>query len=64
MPKIKSIAELKRDIAATEKQLAKLATQRKTTARQLANVDREIAALSGEAIAPTRKGKKKAAPPV
>ena len=61
MPKIMTIAELRSELAAREKKLAKLQAQREELAKQLVDVDREIVALNGKAIAPARKARKKAA---
>jgi len=48
MPKMPTIAELQAALAATEKQLAKLQAQRDTLAKQMAEIDAEIAALTGD----------------
>ena len=60
MAKITSIAELRRLIQIKEKQLATLQSQRGKAAKDLAAIDREIAALTSEARAKkTRKKRKK-----
>ena len=56
MPKIKTIAQLRAELAAREKQLAKLQTKRARLAKQLDAIDRQIAALGGDG----RRGPKKA----
>ena len=60
MPRIKTIAELRREIAVREKRLAQLQNQRKGLAKRLAGLDREIVALSGEAVVQRPSGRKKA----
>jgi hypothetical protein len=61
MPRIRTIAELRRALANSEKQLATLAEQRKKAATALSAIDRKIAALSGAAVGapPTKKAAKK-----
>ncbi len=61
MPTTRSIADLRRELAAKESQMAKLRAQRDKVAKQLAGLDRQIAALGGEA-APARKPARKRAP--
>ena len=62
MPKTKTIAELKRELQAKQKQLKALATRRTSLAAALAAVDKKIASLSGAATprkpAAGRKAKK------
>ena len=58
MPTTQSIADLRRELAARERQVAKLRARRDKVARQLADLDRQIAALAGEA-APARKPERK-----
>ena len=53
MPVIKSIEQLRDELRAKEKQLKKIRAKRAKLAKELAAVDRRIAALSGEA-APAR----------
>jgi len=60
MPKTQSIADLRRKLSAKQRQMAKLRARRAKVAKQLADLDRKIAALAGEA-APTRKPKRKKA---
>lgn len=61
MPRTQSIADLRKELAAKEGQMARLRAQRAKLAKQLADLDRQIAALAGEA-APARKPKRKKAP--
>ncbi len=65
MPKKMTIAELKQEIAARERQVKRLLAQRGKLAKQLAGVDRQIEALGGEEPAarkrPGRKPSKGAA---
>lgn len=49
MPRIKSVTELREELAVKVRQLAELTAQRKTLARGLAALDKRIAALGGEA---------------
>lgn len=67
MPKTMTIAKLKREIAARERQVERLLAQRGKVAKQLADVDRQIEALGGEVPAakkrPGRKPSKGAAKP-
>jgi len=61
-PRTKTIAELKRELAAKERQLDKLQADRKKLQRQLDVIDRQIVAMGGEApAAPARRGRRKAA---
>ena len=65
MPRMMTIAQLKRAIAAQERRVAGLVAQRAEFARRLAAVDREIVAMGGEVPkAGKRPGRKpaKAAP--
>ena len=48
MAKTLSIADLRRELAAREKQVARVRAQRDKVARRLAGIDRKIAALGGE----------------
>ena len=48
MPRKMTIAELKREIAARERQVEGLLARRQKVAKQLAEVDRQIAELGGE----------------
>ena len=59
MPKTKTIAELRQQLVAKEKQLKALTARRKKITTQLSAVDREIAQLGGKAT-PVKKTKKKA----
>ena len=63
MPKIQTIAELKKQLSAKRKALTVLAAQRKKLAGRLAAVEKKIATLTGEAPAgkPPRKKRAKAA---
>ena len=63
MPKTKTIAQLRRQLALQERRLARLTTRRGTLARQLRRVDREIASLAGGPAkpGPRRKDRKKVA---
>jgi chromosome segregation ATPase len=54
----KTIAELRREIQAKERQLGKLETQRRKLARQLDAIDRQIAGLVGKK-APSKKAPRK-----
>ena len=56
MPKTMTIAQLRAEIAARESQLGKLQAQRDDLTKQLAEVDRDIAALGGGG----RRGPRKA----
>lgn len=47
MPRTRTIAELRAELAASEKQLAKLQAQREKLAKQTDRLDRDIAILSG-----------------
>ena len=58
MAKRGSIADLHRQLAAREKEVHKLAVQRKGLAKKIEDVDRRIVALTGEA---PKKGLKKVA---
>ena len=58
MPKTKTIAELRQQLALKERQLKALTARRTKIAAQLSAVDREIAQLGGKA-APVKKTKKK-----
>ena len=55
MPKVKTIQQLKKELRAKEANLTKLSAQRKRLAVRLADIDRRIAALEGEA---PRRGRK------
>jgi hypothetical protein len=58
MARMMTIAELRKELAAKKNQLAKLRTQRDKIAKQLAVVDRRIAALDGEPVdAMPKRGK-------
>jgi len=57
MPKITSIQYLERQLAQKQKQLKALNGRRSTLAVELAQVDRQIAALLGEAPKPSKKAK-------
>jgi len=61
MPRTRSIAELHKELAAKEGQLAKLRAQRGKLARQLTGIEREIAVLDGRPVKIKRKGRKKVA---
>lgn len=62
MPKIKTIAELRRELLAKEKQLSKLRKQREKLAARLRGLDKQISGLAGEPAAkPRRKAAKKRA---
>ena len=57
-PRIKGINELRRELAAKEKELAELLARRKKLAKRLAAVDKTIAALGGEVpAAKPRRGR-------
>ena len=58
MPKRRTIAELRREIAARRQQLSKLRKQRERLAARLRALDKQIGGLAGE---PTAKPRKKAA---
>ena len=61
MPKAKCIAQLRRELAATQRQLVRLRWRRAKLGTQLARLDRQIADLTGgPAAAPAAK--KRAAP--
>ena len=47
MPRTRTIAEIRTELAAKEKQLAKLKARRSGLAKQLEGVDRQIAVVSG-----------------
>jgi len=53
--RIKSIKELRQELAARERQLRKLVTRRSELARRLQSLDRQIEAIGGEAVAEGRK---------
>ena len=56
MPKTKTIAELRAELAVKEEQLAKLQAKRDKLVKQLDDIDQQIAALGGDG----RQGPKKA----
>ena len=49
MPRIKTIAELRRELAAKQQQVRKLLSQRRKVVLKLAAIDKAIAALAGGA---------------
>ena len=55
MPKTKTIAELRRELATKERALQTLTARRSKLARQLSAVDREIAKLGGEAVSAKKR---------
>jgi len=60
MPPRKSISELRRELRAREKELARLRSKRVGLARQMARLDKMIATLAGGKVPVQRKkGKKK-----
>ena len=61
MPRTKTIAELRRELAAKERKLKTLSAKRSTLRVQLSAIDREIAKLGGEGT-PGKKGKAKPTP--
>jgi uncharacterized coiled-coil protein SlyX len=62
MPRTRTIQELRAELAAREKQVAKLQAQRQRLARQLDQLGREMAAMSGgQRRAPAKVGRKAAA---
>ena len=61
MPRTRSIADLRKELAAKEGQLAKLRAQRDKLAKRLTGIEREIAVLDGRPVKIKRKGRKKAA---
>ncbi len=61
MPRTKTIAELRRELAVKEGKLKTLTARRSKLAVQLSAVDRDIAKLGGEGI-PGKKSKVKTAP--
>ena len=63
MPRTKTIAQLRKELAAQERRLARLTTRRGTLARQLQRVESEIASLVGGPAkpGPRRKARKKVA---
>jgi hypothetical protein len=60
MPKIRTVAGLRAELAAKEEQLAALLAQRRTLAKQIEKIDRGIAALSGDRRRARRKATVKA----
>lgn len=52
MPRVKTIAALRRELAAKEADLAKLKAKRSKVAKALAAVEKELAAMEGAAPAP------------
>ena len=64
MPRIKTIAELRRELTAKQQQVRKLRSQRRKLALKLAAIDKAIAALAGGATkagpARPKKARKKA----
>jgi len=68
MPKIKTIAQLRAELAAKEKGLAKLQAKRAGLAKQLDAIDRQIATLGGagrrapEKKAPTKPASRRTMP--
>ena len=61
MPRTKTIAELRGELAATERKLITLTARRSKLAAELSAIDREIAKLEGEGI-PGKEGGAKPAP--
>ena len=61
MPRTKTIAELRRELAAREGKLKTLTAKRGRLTAQLSAIDREIAKLGGEGV-PDKKGRTKPAP--
>jgi len=61
-PKTKSIAELAAELKTKKKSLSKLRAQRGKIAARLAEVDREIASLTGKAAGGRKRRRKAAAP--
>lgn len=61
MATIRSIAEIRRELADQEKKLTKLKAQRKRIVKQLAGIDSEIAALGGKPANAKRRGRKEVA---
>ena len=57
----RTIAELRAELAAKEKQVSKLRAQRQKVMKQLAAIDGEIAALGGRAVKRKPKSEKKTA---
>ena len=60
MPRIKTIAELRAELATKEKQLGQLKAERLTLAKRMEQIDGEIAALSGDRRRGPRKTARKA----
>ena len=61
MPRSKTIAELRRQLAAQEGRLGKLQARRQGLSRQLERVDREIASLGGDVGAAKPRAARKVA---
>ena len=66
MPRVRSIAAIRKELATKQRQLEKLQAQRDAVAARLEATDRQIRALGGEAPAragrPGRKAARRAAP--
>lgn len=56
-PRIKSIQDLRKELAAKERQLDKVLTQRKKLVAKLKSIDKRIAALGGEVPSSERRSK-------
>lgn len=61
MAKTKSVAQLRKELAAKERQIDRLKARRAKTAGELKRLDREIAHLSGKPAAGGKSGRKKRA---
>jgi len=62
MPRVKSIAQLRRELSATQGRLTALRSRRAKVTRELVKLDRQIASLEGPSAAPGGKQATKAAP--
>ena len=60
-PRVKSIEDLRRELQARENQLGKLEARRQKLLKRLGKVDRQIAAIGGEAR--TGNGRRRGRPP-
>lgn len=62
MAKTKSVAQLRKELAAKERQIDRLKTKRAKVAGELERLDKQIARLSGKPAASAKSGGKKGAP--
>ena len=61
MPRTKTIAQMRKELAIKERQLRRLVARRRKVANLLEQIDRQIVAIGGEAAGPGTRRRKKAA---